>query len=300
MKSHSSASVDAFAAAAVTIILWAGSFPAIAIGIRHVDAVGLASVRFAVAAAVMGIWLGWRGEALRTRVDVARAIACGLVGIALYNVLLNTGQRTVSPGAASFIIGIQPVFAAGFACLLGTEAFTWPALVGTLISLLGVGVISLGQSSELNLGSGVALILAAAACSGGYFVMQRPLVVRYGAMSSASWTIVFGALLLTPWLPSGLEQVATSREAMLSAAFLAVGAGVIGYACWMRALAGLGAARAANLLFLMAPLATVLSIPVTGHIPELSTVFGGAAALAGVAIVNHSYRRREPAAAPEH
>lgn len=298
MVSNSSPSMGAFGAAFATIALWAGSFPAIAIGVRHVDAVGLAAVRFAVAAAVMGLWLAWRGERLRTKADLARVVACGLIGIALYNVLLNTGQRTVSPGAASFIVATQPVFAAALACLLGIETFSLPALAGTALSLAGVGVISFGQGPEFHLGGGAPLILVAAACSGGYFVLQRPLVMRYGAMTSAGWTIAVGALLLLPWLPIGLKQVAMSHEAIAAAMFLALGAGVVGYACWMKALAGLGAARAANLLFLMAPLATVLSIPVTGHFPELSTVLGGAMALAGVAIVNRTYRR-EPATTAE-
>ncbi len=298
MANRAAFPMGAFGAAFVTIAFWAGSFPAIAIGVRHVDAVGLAAVRFALAAAVMGLWLAWRGEQLRTGADFARVVACGLIGIALYNVLLNTGQRTVSPGAASFIIATQPVFAAAFASLLGAEAFGLRALSGTALCLIGVGVISFGQGQELHLGGGAPLILAAAVCSGGYFVLQRSLAMSYGAITSASWTIVVGALLLVPWLPIGLKQVATSHEAMVATAFLALGAGVIGYTCWMKALAGLGAARATNLLFLMAPLATVLSIPATGHIPEFSTILGGTMALAGVAIVNRTYRR-EPATAPE-
>ncbi len=281
----------AFAAALATILLWAGAFSAISVGVRHVDPIGLAAVRFAVAGLIMGLWLAWRGSTVTSRGDVLRIAACGALGIALYNVLLNTGQRGVSAGAASFIITTQPAFAAVFASLAGAETPRPAMVAGTALSLLGVAAISIGQPGGLHLGAGAPLILAAAACSGGYFVLQRPLVLRHGAIASASWTIVAGALLLLPWLPSGLAQTALSTEASVAVAFLSLGAGVLGYICWMEALAGLGAARAANLLFLMAPLATLLAIPIAGEVPAPATILGGAVALAGVAIVNHSYRR---------
>lgn len=290
MRPTSPSTIRAHLAALATIILWAGAFPAIAIGVKHAGPIELAAVRFAAAAAIMGAWLILRGERMQSMADLGRVACCGLMGIALYNVLLNTGQQTVSPGAASFIIATQPVFAALVCYLLKQENFSRAAVIGTLLSLLGVGIISIGQQVPLHIGGGAPLVLAAAACSGAYFVLQRPLVLRYGAVTSASWTILAGALLLAPWLPRGLEQVAQSSEAIAATAFLALGAGLLGYICWMTALAGLGAARAANLLFLMAPLAMIFSIPITGDWPGPAMILGGTAALAGVAMVNRSFR----------
>lgn len=288
----------AYFAGFATILLWAGSFPAIAVGVRHVEPFGLAAVRFAVAAIAGGLLLAWRGDRLPSSRDLARIALSGLMGIALYNVLLNAGQRTVSPGAASFIVATQTVFAATLSHSLGEEKVGRAAVAGTALGLIGVGLISIGQDHSGRFGSGALLILAAAACSGANFVLQRPLAVKYGGANSACWTMISGALLLSPWLPGGLEQTAKSTAAMASVVFLALGSGVLGYAFWLTALAGLGAARAANLLFLMAPVTLVLAIPISGHLPEFQTILGGAAALAGVAIVNRSYRR-QPAADPE-
>jgi drug/metabolite transporter (DMT)-like permease len=284
-------SLRAYVAGFATILLWAGSFPVISVGVRHVDPVGLAAARFAVAAIAGSLWLASRTGGLPSRSDLGRIVASSLLGIALYNVLINSGQRTVSPGAASFIVATQTVFAAGLAHLLGQEKIGLGAIAGTTLSLIGVGLISLGQAPEVRFGAGTPLVLAAAMCSGVSFVLQRPLAVKYGRLRCACWTLVVGALLLSPWLPSAIEQTARSPEAIAAVAFLALGSGVLGYACWLTALAGLGAARAANLLFLMAPLTVVLAIPISGHMPELFTMIGGAAALAGVAIVNKSYRR---------
>jgi len=288
----------AYAAAVLTILLWAGSFPAITIGVRHVDPIGLAAVRFAIAGVAGGVWLAFIGGRIPPLRDFGRLGLCGLLGIALYNVLINTGQRSVSPGAASFIVATQTIFAAALSHFLGKEKVDPTAIAGTALSLVGVAVISLGQASTVQLGAGTPLVLIAAVCSGTNFVLQRPLALKYGGARCASWTLVIGALLLAPWLSSGLAQTSRSSEALAAVIFLALGSGVLGYACWLTALAGLGSARAANLLFLMAPVALILAVPITGDLPEFLTILGGAAALAGVVIVNRSYRR-PPATNPE-
>jgi drug/metabolite transporter (DMT)-like permease len=281
----------AYAAGFFTVILWGGSFPAIAVGVRHVEPSALAATRFTVAAFAAGAWLAWRSDGFPAPKDLMRLAVCSLLGIAIYNILLNTGQRDVSPGAASFIIATQTVFAAGLSHYLGQQKIGATAIAGTALSLAGIAVISLGQADNMRIGAGAVLVLLAAICSGVNFVLQQPLAVKYGGAQTACWTMVLGAILLSPWLPHGLLQTVQSTEAIVATVFLALGAGLLGYACWFTAIAGLGAARAANLLFLMAPVAMVLAIPISGHLPDFSTIFGGAAALAGVAIVNHSYRR---------
>ncbi len=284
----------AFAAGLATVVLWAAAFPAISVGVQHVEPVALASVRFAAAATIFCLWRARHRMLPASWRDAGRVGLCGLLGIALYNVLLNTGQRSVPPGAASFIIATQPIFAAGLSAALGHERLTLATLSGSVVSLLGVAIISLGEFASWRLGHDAIFVVAAAACSGSYFVLQRPLAQRYGAIPAASWTILAGAVLLLPWLPQGIVQTAQSGDATIAVGYLAIGAGVLAYTFWMTALAGLGAARAANLLFLMAPLATALAALTLGIRPGAPTIVGGACALLGVAIVNHGYRRENP------
>ena len=53
-----------------------------------------------------------RGAAARAdRGDALRFLLCGFLGIALH-ALLNTGEQTVSAGAASFIVNTLPIFTA--------------------------------------------------------------------------------------------------------------------------------------------------------------------------------------------
>src|SRR5690349_8462065 len=106
-----------------TITTWAASFPAIGFALRELDPLPLASIRFAMAAVPAVIWLAWRRPRALPASGYAIVAFCGVLGIALYNLLLNSGQATVSAGAASFIVNTQPLFQAGLAVLFLREAF---------------------------------------------------------------------------------------------------------------------------------------------------------------------------------
>lgn len=273
------------------MLVWASTFPAITLGLKGIDAVPLAALRFAIAGGAMGLWLAVRGNLSVHRHDIGRVVVCGGLGIALYNILLNTGQKTVSPGAASFIIAIQPVFAALLARVSLNEAFEKQAWFGTTVSMVGAAIVALSQPGGLRFGGGAMLVLAAAACSGSYFVLQRPLVAKYGAFKCAALTLMTGGLLLAPWLTIGIGQAAAQFPSAAAAVYLAVGPGVFGYVCWMVTLDAFGAARSANFLYLMAPVATAISIPLLGELPSPQMIAGGAVAVAGVVIVNTAHRR---------
>ena len=272
----------AFLAASATIILWAGAFIAIDRAIAQVEPLPLAAVRFAIAGAAALLWLVCARRVRLSRPDVIRTVACGAVGIAFYNVLLAAGQRGIDPGSASFIVSTQPFFTALVARFLFRER--WPAALpaGMFIAAAGVALITMPHSVSANADC-VLLVLAAAICSGSYFAFQRPLVARHGPATAGAASMLTGGILLLPWLPEGLSAI-HGGEVLVAVVYLALGAGIVAYVCWMCALDGLGATRAANLLFLMAPLTTLMSAAIDRSAPPLTTIAGGALALFGVAI----------------
>ncbi len=285
--SRSKTSIGVAVAIAATILTWAAAFPVIRIALQEFDAVPLASVRFAIASIAVVGWLAWRRPALPSRRDLVRIFASGATGIALYNILLNTGQRTVSAGAASFIVNVLPIFTALLAILVLGERFRRWAWVGTAVSLCGIAVIASGQPGGLQFGAGASFILAAALSLAVYFIVQKPLVPRYGALSCTALAILAGAVCLLPWLPEGLVQFTRASAGGRSAVvFLAVFPALVGYATWSYALGRLGAAHAANFLYLVPPVATALAVPLTHEVPAWSTLVGGAMALSGVILVN--------------
>ncbi|KUY81181.1 DMT family transporter [Burkholderia sp. RF4-BP95] len=274
-------------AVAFTIVSWASAFPFIRIGLHGLAPLQLAAARFATAAVLVIAWLAWRRPRLPATGDALRFLVCGLLGIALYNALLNTGEQTVSAGAASFIVNTLPIFTAVLAALFLRERFNRWGWLGSLVSLAGIAVIAHGQPGGLVLGSGSTLILGAALCSASYFVLQRRLIPVYGALPCAAYTLLAGAVLLAPWLPGALVSLGggASRDTALAVLVLGVFPAALGYATWTFALGHFGAARAANFLYLTPAVATALSMALTGERPGIETVCGGLLAIAGVILV---------------
>ena len=281
-----------------TILAWASAFPLIGIGLASLDPLPLAAARFALAAVLAGGWLLVARPKLPAKRDLVLVGLCGAVGIALYNGLLNSGQQSVSAGAASFIINTSPIMTALLAALFLRERFGAFGWIGSAVAFAGIAIIAIGQAGGLTLGAGATLVLAAAFCQASYFTMQRPLVPRYGALPCAAWTIIVGALLLSPWLGEAIGQLRASPdpvEAGWTVVALAVLPSVIGFAAWTYALGFYGAARASNFLYLVAPVAVAIAYVLTGEVPALTTLLGGALAIAGVATVNLRARRLAPA-----
>lgn len=280
-------SLKGYAAVAFTIVSWAAAFPLIRIALNELAPIQLAAARFAIAAILIVAWLAWTRPPLPARSDALRIFLCGLAGIALYNIFLNTGQQTVAAGAASFIVNGAPIITALLALVFLNERFTIWGWIGTLVSFTGIGIIASGQPGGLSFGAGAMFIVGAAICTASYFVLQKPLVAKYGAMPCAAYTMLTGALLLSPWLPAATATLANASHLTIGAVVaLAVFPAALGYATWTYALGYFGAARGSNFLYLIAPVATALAFLFTAEVPNVQTLAGGALAITGVIIVN--------------
>lgn len=279
----------ATAAALFTVFVWALSFPLTKIALADMPPLQLAAARFAVASLFIVSWLVWARPRLPSFSDALRFVLCGLVGIAIYNALLNTGQKSVSASAASFIVNTVPILTALFATLVLDERFTRWGWAGAVIGFAGVGIIVAGQPGGFTFGSGALLIFGSAIAQAAFFVIQRPLVPRYGALASTAYTMLAGTLMLGPWISDGLAILAapdTARSTILAVVALAALPAVLGYAAWAYTLGHFGAARSGTFLYLVPPMATALSFGLTGEQPSVTTIIGGLIAVAGVALVN--------------
>lgn len=279
-------------AVAGTVLSWAASFPAISLALREMHPLPLASIRFALAALLALAWLAWKRPKGMSGRDYGVVAICGILGIALYNMLLNSGQATVSAGAASFIVNTQPLFMAALAVVFLKENFNRWSWVGAGLGLGGVATIASGQPGGFAFGAGAMLILGAAICAAVFSILQRPLFTRRDPIHVTALVLIAGAIALIPWLPAGWSQVLAASPATMGAVvFLAVAPAAIGQTCWTYALKSFGAARAGQFLYLIPPCAVALSWLMLREAPLPTTLLGGAMALAGVILVNTWGRR---------
>lgn len=247
----------------------------------------LGAARFAIAGIPAALYLlitrpGWPRGA-----EIWRILAGGVFFVALYTVLLNIGEKTISAGAAAFIINVNPIITAIFAMLLLNESFSGKAWVGTAVSFAGIGLIALGEGEGLRIDIGALFIFAAALCNTVTTIAQKPLFRKHRPVTVAAWNIVIGALLLLPFLPSAAMKVPeSSAQALLATLYLGLGPSMIAYATYSVMLSRFPASRASNFLYSVPPLSTLLGFLWLGEVPGLIAIIGGTLALLGVVIVN--------------
>lgn len=279
------------AAFVITVIGWASAFPAIREGLRAIGPLQLGSIRFTIAAIPAASFLLITRPHLPSLREFLRLATAGLLFVTFYTVLLNIGERTISSGAASFIVNISPILVALLAILILKERFGARAWLGTFISFSGIGLIAFGEGNGLEINEGALFILGAASCTAISTVLLKPLYARHRALTISAWTMLFGALFLSPGLLSGIDQALAAAPAARNAAiYLGLVPSFVAYGGWSIVLSRLPAGRAANLLYCIPPVATVIGWLWLGEVPGLLGVIGGAMALGGVIVVN--LRRR--------
>ena len=148
--------------------------------------------------------------------DLPAVLLSGFPGIFAYHWALNTGQRTVTAGAAGFLSNTSPMFTTLPATFFLGERPGIYGRVGIAISFAGAGLIALGEGQGMAVDSGALLVLLAALAWGVWFVVQKPYLARYTALEFTTYSIWAGTLLLlvfAPGLPSAVRSAAPVESA---------------------------------------------------------------------------------------
>lgn len=281
----------------VALLSWACAYPVVRLALPFFAPIPLAAARYMVAACFVACWLFVKRPPLPRMKDLPRFVACGGIGISLYNILFNTGEQTVSAGAASLLLNTAPFLAAIVAVLFLKERLTVWGWLGSLVSFTGVMVIGSGQPGGLGFGAGTTIMLAAALCSATYYLLQRPLVTRYGALVTTAYILLIGAGLLLPWLPFAITTH-NGWQPWALVGVLGVFPSILGYGAWAYVVGQVGVARSSGLLYLLSPTTLLLAFLLVREVPSARTLVGGCIVMIGVGVMQMYGHPRVQAVAP--
>ena len=269
----------------ITIVVWGSSFPVMSFLLNVIEPMPLALSRFFIPGALSLIFLIFSKKIIAKQ-DIIRFVLAGFVGIFAYNLFLNTGQQTVSAGASSFIVNCNPLFASliGFYILKQkVKSFFWFGIVGCVV---GVLIISLETYEKFTFNIGVIYILTAAILTSSYFHIIKPLVNKYGALTSFSFTLFFGTLPMLFWFNDVYSSIIIATpEILFAILWLSIVCTLLGYYTWTYSVGFFGANKASFFLFLIPVFSIIIDFIIFYKSPNIFTLIGGLIILSSVAII---------------
>lgn len=280
-----------FLALAGVVVLWASAFPAIRVGVDGLGVAALSFLRLAIAAVALGALAPFLGVRRPRRRDLPLIVLAGATGMTAYQVLLNWGEVHVSAGTASMLIAVAPVFSVLLGRSFLSEPVTRRVLIGSGVAIGGSVVVALGGGSA-GFSAGALVVLAAAVVQGVYHVVSKPLLRHYSGMEVATYAMVAGTVLALPLLPATLHAVAgATPAALVSVAYLGLLPSALGFVLWGYAVARSSLAVSTAALYLVPPVALVVSFVWLTEIPHLVEVLGGVVIIGGVVLINRRPRK---------
>jgi len=211
----------------------------------------------------------------------------GALGMAVYQGLIYVAAATTTATNMGIITAMVPLLTIGLACIVLRELPAWTALLGGVLSLLGLGVL-LGGGNPLRLlevgGSiGDALMGVAALAYAMYGVLLRRWPLPIGVWQSLYIQVLFGILFQVPsFLLSPASPLNTANIPLVL--YAGIFPSLFAPYLWMQGVRYLGPNRASIFLNLMPVGTVVIAALMLGEVPHGYHIVGGVMALAGVSL----------------
>ncbi|HZE59539.1 MAG TPA: DMT family transporter [Burkholderiales bacterium] len=240
----SSPHVAAFSLLALTNLLWAGNW-VLGRALRDTfDPVSFNFWRWFIALVVLTPFglraVAGKGEILRRHAGILVLLA--LLSVPLFQTMVYQGLRTTTAINAVLLNSSAPVFMIACSWLLERERVTRRQVAGMLISLAGIVIImTRGEPArllELELHGGDAWILAAMPLWGLYSVLLKRRPAELSGVGLLFVIALLGVTMLAPFFLGHsmlAPPAAPTVDAVVALLYVGIGASVIAFICWNRA-----------------------------------------------------------------
>ncbi|MDC7338801.1 DMT family transporter [Streptomyces lydicus] len=285
-------------ALAGALTLWASAFVGIRSALHDFTPGPMALLRFTIASlGLLALWLvstRLRRERLRlpARRDIPLLLLCALLLIVVYNLGVNFGEQTVSPGTASFLVGQVPVFSIMLAAAILRERVAVVGWIGVGVGIVGTVVMLFADQAGLSINIGTVYVLAAAIAESLYFVLSKPLLTRYSSMELNLYVTIPGTLMMLPFAGDLTHQLASATTPnLLILVYLGIFPAAVAYLLWNYALARLDVSASTSGLYALPLITILISFAFLHELPSLLGLVGGVISLIGAALVNNRRAR---------
>jgi drug/metabolite transporter (DMT)-like permease len=269
------------------VILWSGAFVAIRMSLTGYSPGSVGLFRFGLASICLALPMFFNAKLPRlNRQQVLSLLFIGTVGTAAYSILLNSGEKSISPGMASFLVAQTPIINTILAMGFLKERTSLNSIIAISISCIGVAIIVLGQPIQHNFNLGLMLVITATICGSIQSIMQKYMLGQLSPWHVCAISTWFATLALLFFLPNLIDEFAKApASATWAAIFLGLVPSTIGQWLWSYGLSKTLVAKASAYLYMMPFLSTLFAWLVLSEWPSTLELVGGLMALLGVILV---------------
>ena len=215
---------------------WAGTYPAFKALAPHLDAGGVATLRYGLAALVMALGWPWLGGTAPRGRDLIRTALMGVMVFVFAPRLQVAGVQMGQAADAAVLMALEPLVASVAAAFFLREYIGPRRWIGFALGLSGAVFMARVWRPDFHLPGLAAngLFIASFVCEAAYSVMGKPLLGRAGLLKIVAVALLAGAAVNLLW--DGRATLATARvlpgHVWGVLIYLSVICTVVGYAVW--------------------------------------------------------------------
>ena len=244
---------------------------------------------------VLLFWLLFLVQPIQKKIDkkdIPRFILCAFTGIAINQMLFLKGLSFTYPIHAALLMLTTPILITIIAAWLLKERIYFLKIIGLGLGVTGAVVLiaarpRTGEANHVLLGD--VLILINAISYTIYFILVKPLMLKYNPVQVIRWVFTYGLLMIIPFGWS--EFVAINWENFGFTAYscitlIVIGGTFLAYLFNVYGIKVLGASVAGSYIYLQPVFATIIAMVFLNEHLEAYKIIAAIAIFGGVYLCN--------------
>ena len=225
------------------------------------------------------------------KIHYKRFIICALLGIVINQLLFIKGLSMTFSIHASLLMLTTPIFITIIAAFILKEHLHKFKILGLLLGISGALVLIMARKNTGN-GSNVIwgdiFVIINAICYSCYFILVKPLMKRYSAMSVIRVLFTIGTFIALPICWNEFTAIPWSHYTVLSTSILlliVVGGTFFAYTFNLYGIKHLGASVSGSYIYTQPFFATVIAMIFMNETLDIYKIIGGIFIFSGVYFV---------------
>jgi len=224
--------------------------------------------------------------------DLKRFLLCALTGVTINQLLFIKGLTLSTPIHGALLILATPVFILILSLIIRTESASFGKIFGLILAILGAGVLILARGESAigeNILLGDIFITINAISYAVYFLMAKPLMMKYGPLFVIRWVFSFGLPMMLPFCWNDFintNWAAFDISSWAALTFVVMGATFFAYLFTAYALHRLSPASTGSYIYVQPVFSAIVSMIFLHEEPALYKLLAALLIFTGVFLIN--------------